>query len=124
MITRPTLIISGVVAVFVIATVAYFWLGDSDSDRKMTENDQSLSSLSGGSVQSTNIASQNSDANNATPESLGENESIETLMSEIERNAAGDTTAIEDELSGESESFMEGAVVMEQLGQSYDETSY
>lgn len=45
-------------------------------------------------------------------------------MQEIERDAAGDDRAMEDELAGESESFMEGAVVMEQLGQSYDETGY
>jgi hypothetical protein len=46
------------------------------------------------------------------------------LMSEVEQNAGGDDTAMEDELAGESERFMEGAVVMEQLGQSYDETKY
>ncbi|MFZ1626169.1 MAG: hypothetical protein WAT81_00005 [Candidatus Moraniibacteriota bacterium] len=124
MIIRPVLIVPGIVAIFVIAAVAYFWPGDRNPDRRMTENDQSLSASSGGSVQSTNTASQNTDANDGAQESLGENESIETLVSEIERSVAGDTAAIEDELSGENESFMEGAVVMEQLGQSYDEASY
>lgn len=53
-----------------------------------------------------------------------DSEAIETLMAEIEKTAAGDEGALESEYAAESESFMEGAVVMEQLGTSYDETSY
>lgn len=51
-------------------------------------------------------------------------EAIEKLMAEIEKTATGDENALENEYAAESESFMEGAVVMEQLGTSYAETSY
>lgn len=109
------MIVSGIVLAVVLTLALYFWLGDRKEAQEMTEGDQSLSAISGGSVQSTNVASQGADT---------EGETIETIMIEIEAQAAGDDTAMEDELAGESESFMEGAVVMEQLGQGYDETSY
>lgn len=51
-------------------------------------------------------------------------EAIERIMSEIEQTATGDEDVLESEYAAESERFMDGAVVMEQLGTSYDETSY
>lgn len=54
----------------------------------------------------------------------GEDADIEQLMSEIEATANGDEGVLEGEYAAENKSFMEGAVVMEQLGTSYDETSY
>jgi hypothetical protein len=116
---RPIIIVSGFVAIAVIATVAYFWLADGD---QAAVNDQSSSISSEGSAFPTDGDTSDTDSTDASETDTGE--SLETIMLEIERDASGDDRALEDELAGESESFMEGAVVMEQLGQSYDETSY
>ncbi len=45
-------------------------------------------------------------------------------MAEIEKTAAGDEGVLESEYAAESESFIDSTVVIEQLGTSYDETSY
>ena len=58
------------------------------------------------------------------PDAGSDTEAIEKIMAEIEKTAHGDEGALENEYAAESESFMEGAVVLEQLGTSYDETSY
>ncbi len=53
-----------------------------------------------------------------------ESESIGNIITEIEAVAMGDEAALEGEYMAESENLMEGAAVIEQLGTSYDETSY
>ncbi len=117
---RPLIVISGIVAVAVIATVGYFWTTKKNGVDSLV---QSPTGSFEGSASQTDLASDEIEVTaRAASESAGE--SLETIMLEIERDASGDDTAMEDELAGESESFMEGAVVMEQLGQSYDETSY
>ena len=51
-------------------------------------------------------------------------EAIKEIMAEIEKTAAGDEGVLESEYAAESESFIDSTVVIEQLGTSYDETSY
>lgn len=122
--TQRSLLIASLAAA-IIVVVGCFWLAGRDDGAAISDrSDQSLASPSGNPVQSTNMASQSLDAGDDSRAVADSNESIETLMREIEQNAAGDDTAMEDELAGESESFTEGAVVMEQLGESYDETKY
>lgn len=58
------------------------------------------------------------------PDAGSDADAVKEIMAEIEKTAAGDEGVLESEYAAESESFMEGAVVMEQLGTSYDETSY
>ncbi|MGB3073330.1 MAG: hypothetical protein WBB68_03670 [Candidatus Moraniibacteriota bacterium] len=123
--TQRSLLIASLAVAAIIVVVGCFWLAGRDDGAAISDrSDQSLASPSGNSVQSTNMASQSLDAGDDSRAAADSNESIETLMREIEQNAGGDDTAMEDELVGESESFTEGAVVMEQLGQSYDETKY
>lgn len=63
-------------------------------------------------------------AETAAPDAGSDAEAIQEIMAEIEKTAAGDEGVLESEYAAESESFKDGVVVMEQLGTSYDETSY
>ena len=49
---------------------------------------------------------------------------IDTVIAEIESSASGDETALDEELAGESASVQEGQIIMQQLGDGYDETNY
>lgn len=51
-------------------------------------------------------------------------EAIEQLTAEIEKAATGDEDTLENESGAETENFIDGAAVMEQLGTSYAETDY
>lgn len=46
---------------------------------------------------------------------------IETLIAEIEKTAMGDENALDEDSAAENENIQRGAVVVEELGLSYDE---
>lgn len=116
---QRTIVISALVAVLVVSGLGYLW-----------SRQQSSSETGGMTVESMPAAESIEAAEDGMmtdPDSVDtgtDAEAISRLMQEIEAAAGGDEGALEAEYAAESESFMEGAVVMEQLGTSYDETSY
>ena len=116
---RPLFIALALVAVLGIAGLGYsFW-----NSKKSTSSTGMSVELMPGSV-TDESASAPAPSADEDQDAGSDAEAIERLMIEIEKTAAGDEGALESEYAAESESFMEGAVVMEQLGTSYDETSY
>lgn len=116
---RPLFIALALVAVLGIAGLGYSFR----NSKKNTSSTGMSVELMPGSV-ADESAPAPAPSTTEDPDAGSDAEAIERLMIEIEKTAAGDEGALESEYAAESESFMEGAVVMEQLGTSYDETSY
>lgn len=116
---RPLFIAVFLIAAFGIVGLGYFFWG---SKQTASPSGMSVELMPGSTTGEPMPASDSSEMED--PDAGSDAEAIEKLMAEIEATAAGDEGALENEYAAESESFMDGAVVMEQLGTSYDETSY
>lgn len=62
--------------------------------------------------------------NEADPDREQSGKDINTLLTEIESAADGDVAALDEEVADETQSVREGQLVIQEMGQSYDETSY
>jgi hypothetical protein len=116
---RSSIVILLVVGLFGIAGLGYFVWSPKDNPSPTELSVELMPGSVAGEPAASSALSETED-----PDAGSDVEAIEKLMLEIEKTAAGDEGALESEYAAESESFMEGAVVMEQLGTSYDETSY
>ncbi|TXH07904.1 MAG: hypothetical protein E6Q06_01180 [Candidatus Moraniibacteriota bacterium] len=118
---RSWIALIAVVAVCVFGVAAYYGWSLKRSASVVPASVQSMPASQGETADETNLSS----PDKTDDADLGSDaEAIANLMAEIEATATGDEGALEAEYAGESESFMDGAVVMEQLGTSYDEASY
>lgn len=118
---RPMLIAWLSVVVLVAAGVGYVL-----RDGKQTATPTGISvELMPGSANDESASSDTAKAaETADPDAGSDAEAIKEIMAEIEKTAAGDEGVLESEYAAESESFIDSTVVIEQLGTSYDETSY
>lgn len=116
---RPLLIAILLIACLGIASLGYFFWG---SKPDASPAGMSVELMPGSTTDESAAVVPPSETEDSDAGS--DAEAIKKLMAEIEEMAAGDEGALESEYAAESESFMDGAVVMEQLGTSYDETSY
>lgn len=117
---RSWLVITVLVSALVLGSLGYAWKSR-ESLRSPSVPAQSVS-IPGGAEAKSSETSPSDETGNADAGS--DAEAVISLMAEIEATATGDEDALEGEYAAESESFMEGAVVMEQLGTIYDETIY
>ncbi len=115
---RSLIVTAVLVTALGIAAFGYAW----NSKKTVSPTEMSVELMPGSVVDESVAPAATAETEDADAGS--DSEAIQKLMLEIEATATGDENALENEYAAESESFMEGAVVMEQLGTSYDETSY
>ncbi len=111
------MVLVGLVALAVVAALVMNMSAKKKSMVVDSSQPQSVSETAAGEA----ISGSDSEAVPAHEES---GKDVSTLLSEIESATDGDASALDEEVSDETESVREGQLVIQEMGQSYDETSY